>query len=76
MRAKFNRGDGTFEDATSKAGVFNAEGKSLGVAVADFDDDGWPDLVIANDTQPNFLYLNQRDGTFQNVALQAGVAYD
>jgi hypothetical protein len=54
----------------------NPEGKSLGVAVADFNDDGWPDLAVSNDTQPNFLYINDGDGTFTNVALQAGVAYD
>lgn len=71
-----NLGDGRFEGATEKAGVFNPEGKSLGVAIADFNDDGWPDLAIANDTQPNFLYLNQRDGSFENIALQAGIAYD
>ncbi|MGH7452101.1 MAG: CRTAC1 family protein [bacterium] len=65
-----------FKDITEAAGVLNPDGKSLGVAVADFNDDGWPDLVVANDTQPNFLYLNKGDGTFTNVALQAGVAYD
>jgi hypothetical protein len=65
-----------FKEVTESSGVFNPEGKSLGVAVADFNDDGWPDLVVANDTQPNFLYLNDGDGTFTNVALQAGVAYD
>jgi len=65
-----------FEDITKKAGVFNPEGKSLGVAIADFDKDGWPDLVISNDTQPNFLYMNNRDGTFTDAGLAAGVAYD
>jgi len=65
-----------FEDITAKAGVLNHEGKSLGVAVADFNDDGWPDLVVANDTQPNFLYLNAGDGTFTDMALQAGIGYD
>ncbi|MDZ7362796.1 MAG: CRTAC1 family protein [candidate division KSB1 bacterium] len=65
-----------FKDITERAGVFNPEGKSLGVAMADFNDDGWPDLVVANDTQPNFLYMNNGDGTFTNVALQSGVAYD
>lgn len=65
-----------FEDVTEAAGVFNPEGKSLGVAVADFDDDGWPDLVVANDTQPNFLYRNDGDGTFTDIASRAGVAYD
>ncbi len=71
-----NREGRRFEDVTRDAGVLNPDGKSLGVAVADFDDDGWPDIVVANDTQPNFLYLNDGDGTFTNVALEAGIAYD
>jgi len=65
-----------FEDITKKANVFNPEGKSLGVAIADFNDDGWPDIVVTNDTQPNFLYLNQGNGTFTDIALRAGIAYD
>ncbi|UCG34287.1 MAG: CRTAC1 family protein [Phycisphaerales bacterium] len=65
-----------FEDISERAGVFNREGKSLGVAVADFNDDGWFDLVVSNDTQPNFLYLNQGDGTFEDIGLLAGIAYD
>ena len=65
-----------FEDITKSAGVYNPEGKSLGVAIADFNDDAWPDIVVANDTQPNFLYLNNGDGTFTNIALRAGVAFD
>jgi len=52
------------------------EGKSLGIAVADFNDDNWMDLVITNDTQPNFLYMNNGDGTFNNTGLQAGIAFD
>jgi hypothetical protein len=69
-----NRGDGTFEDVTAKSGVFDSSSKSLGVAMLDYDQDGWPDLFVANDTQPNKLYRNQRDGTFSEVAIQAGVA--
>lgn len=65
-----------FEDVTAKAGILNDEGKSLGAAIADFNDDGWPDLVVANDTQPNFLYMNNADGTYSDVGLQAGIAYD
>jgi len=71
-----NRGDGTFADVTKQAGVYNPEGKSMSVLADDFNDDGWPDLVVTNDTQPNFLYVNQRDGTFADQALFAGVAYD
>ena len=71
-----NRGDGTFEDHTQAAGLWAAHGKSLGVAVADFDDDGFSDLFVANDTQPDFLYRNRGDGTFSEVGLAAGIAYD
>ncbi|HBY59893.1 MAG TPA: CRTAC1 family protein [Solibacterales bacterium] len=70
-----NRGDGTFEDVTAKAGLFDSSSKSLGVTMLDYDQDGWPDLFVANDTQPNKLYRNQRDGSFAEVALKAGVAF-
>ena len=70
-----NRGDGTFEDVTARSGVFDTSSKSLGVAMLDYDRDGWPDLVVANDTQPNKLYRNRRDGTFEDVAVRAGVAF-
>lgn len=70
------RGDGTFEDVTEAAGVFNPEGKSMSLAFEDFDDDGHVDILVTNDTQPNFLYLNMGDGTFVDVALAAGVAFD
>ena len=69
-----NRGNGTFEDITAKSGIFDSSSKSLGVAMLDADQDGWPDLFVANDTQPNKLYRNQRNGTFRDVALEAGVA--
>ncbi|MCH9650537.1 MAG: CRTAC1 family protein [Deltaproteobacteria bacterium] len=69
-----NRGNGTFEDVTAKSGVGRVAGAGLGVATADFDGDQWPDLYVANDGQPNFLFLNQRDGTFRDDALFAGVA--
>ncbi len=65
-----------FLDITERAGVLNHDGKALGVAMADFNRDGWLDLVVANDTYQNFLYLNNGDGTFADVALQAGVAFD
>jgi hypothetical protein len=70
-----NRGDGTFEDVTAKSGIFDSSSKSLGVAAFDYDQDGWPDLIVANDTQPNKLYRNQRDGTFKEVAVEAGLAF-
>ena len=69
-----NRGDGTFEDVTATCGIFDSSSKSLGVALIDHDGDGWPDIFVANDTQPNKLYRNQRNGTFKDVALGAGVA--
>ncbi|MBS1856457.1 MAG: CRTAC1 family protein [Acidobacteria bacterium] len=70
-----NRGDGTFEDVTAKSGIFDSTSKSLGVALLDYDRDGWPDLLIANDTQPNKLYRNLRNGTFEDVAVRAAVAF-
>ncbi len=65
-----------FSDVTELAGVLNSDGKSLGVAIADVNDDGWPDLLVANDTERNFLYLNDGDGTFTDIALRAGIGYD
>jgi hypothetical protein len=70
-----NRGDGTFEDATASSGIFDSSSKSLGVAMLDYDQDGWPDLLVANDTQPNKLYRNQRNGTFKDLAVDAGIAF-
>jgi enediyne biosynthesis protein E4 len=70
-----NRGDGTFEDVTPTSGVFDSSSKSLGVAMLDYDQDGWLDLFVANDTQPNKLYRNGRNGTFKDVAVEAGVAF-
>jgi len=70
-----NRGDGTFEDVTATSGVFDSSSKSLGVAMLDFDQDGWPDLLVANDTQPNKLYRNLRNGKFKDVAVEAGLAF-
>jgi len=55
-----NRGNGTFEDVTASSGIFDSSSKSLGVATFDYDQDGWPDLLVANDTQPNKLYRNLR----------------
>jgi hypothetical protein len=70
-----NLGDGRFADASAAAGIANPEAKALGVAVLDFDGDRWPDLFVANDTRPNQLFRNRGDGTFVDVALEAGVAY-
>ncbi len=70
-----NRGDGTFEDVTGKAGLHDPTSKSLGLTMIDYDLDGWPDLFIANDTQPNKLYHNNHDGTFSETAVLAGVAF-
>ena len=70
-----NRGDGTFEDVTARAGMADPTSKALGITVLDFDDDGWPDLFVANDTQPNKLYRNARNGTFTDVGMAAGVAF-
>ncbi len=70
-----NRHNGTFEDVTAKAGLFDATSKSLGVTLLDYDLDVWPDLFVANDTQPNKLYRNNGNGTFTEVGLQAGLAF-
>ena len=70
-----NRGNGTFEDVTATSGIFDSSSKSLGVAMLDYDQDGWPDLVVANDTQPNKLYRNTHDGKFKDVGVEAGIAF-
>jgi hypothetical protein len=70
-----NRGNGTFEDVTASSGVFDTSSKSLGVAMLDTTEDGWPDLLVANDTQPNKLYRNQRNGTFRDIAIESGLAF-
>jgi hypothetical protein len=71
-----NRGNGTFEDVTRTAGVYDPTSKALGIALIDFDNDGWLDLFVANDTQPNRLYRNNHNGTFTDVATAAGVAFN
>ena len=70
-----NRGDGTFNDLTTQAGLYNPIGKSLGVTLLDYNRDGWIDLAVANDTEPNFLYKNNGDGTFTDEAVVMGVAF-
>jgi len=75
VRLWHNRGDGTFEDATKKAGLGDPTSKTLGIAALDYDNDGWPDLLLSNDTQPNKLYRNNGNGTFAEKAVAAGVAF-
>ena len=70
-----NRGNGTFENVTQKAGVSDPSGKTLGIALLDYDSDGWLDLFIANDTEPNKLYHNNKNGTFTDEGIAAGVAF-
>jgi hypothetical protein len=70
-----NRGNGTFEDVTASSGVFDSSSKSLGAAMLDENQSGWADLLVANDTQPNKLYRNQRNGTFKDAAVEAGLAF-
>jgi hypothetical protein len=70
-----NKGNGLFEDVTKKAGLYDPTSKSLGIALLDLDNDGWMDLFVANDTQANKLYRNNHNGTFTDLALEAGVAY-
>ncbi|HLW83825.1 MAG TPA: CRTAC1 family protein, partial [Candidatus Sulfotelmatobacter sp.] len=75
LRLWHNLGGGKFEDATQKAGLGDPTSKSLGIAVLDYNNDGWPDLVVANDTQPNKLYLNKKDGTFDERGVPAGIGF-
>jgi hypothetical protein len=71
-----NLGNGKFEDVTAKSGFGAVAGKGMGIGIADFNGDGWADVFIANDTEPNFLYMNQGDGTFKEESWAWGVAYD
>jgi hypothetical protein len=70
-----NGRNGAFEDVTAKAGLFDATSKSLGVTLLDYDLDAWPDVFVANDTQPNKLYRNNGNGTFTELGLKAGLAF-
>jgi hypothetical protein len=69
-------GHGKFADVTEKSGFGAAPGKGMGISIADFNDDGWMDVFIANDTEPNSLFINKGNGTFEEVGLQMGVAYN
>jgi enediyne biosynthesis protein E4 len=75
VRLWHNVGGGKFEDATQKAGLGDPTSKSLGVAILDANGDGWPDILIANDTQPNKLYLNKKDGTFEERGVASGIGF-
>lgn len=71
-----NNGDGTFKDVSKACGIAASPGKALGIAINDFDRDGWPDILVANDSFPQQLFRNNRDGTFSEVALESGLAFD
>lgn len=71
----YNNGDGTFSDKTAEAGFLPASGKSLGIAMFDYNNDGWPDLAVANDGEHDLLYENQHDGTFRDVGPERGMAF-
>jgi len=71
-----NNRDGTFTDVSKNCGIAGSPGKGLGIAVDDFDGDGWPDIFVANDSVAEQLFRNNRDGTFSEVALLSGLAYD
>jgi len=70
-----NLGNGRFEDVTRRGGLYDPKGKSLGVVLLDYDNDGWMDLFVSNDTQPNKLYRNNHNGTFSEAGFAAGVAF-
>ncbi len=70
-----NKGNGVFENVTKKAGLYDPTGKALGVALLDYDNDGWMDLFVSNDTEPNKLYHNNHNGTFTDVGVASGLAY-
>jgi|HubBroStandDraft_6_1064221.scaffolds.fasta_scaffold108912_2 hypothetical protein len=76
QRLYHNLGNGKFEDVTERSGFGSTPGKGMGISIADFNDDGFPDVFIANDTEPNSLFMNNGDGTFEEQALPLGVAYD
>ena len=70
------RADGSFEDVSKSSGIADPAGKGLGVAFADFDNDGWTDVFVANDSVRQSLYRNKGDGTFEDIAVMSGAAYD
>ncbi len=70
-----NNGDGTFSDVSAKAGIANPLGRAMGITVGDYNNDGWPDVYVANDTMESYLFRNNQDGTFTDVAKDVNVAY-
>ena len=76
VRLWHNNGDGTFTDVTKKAGLYDTTSKSLGIAILDVNRDGWPDILISNDTQPNKLYINNGNGTFTEKGVPAGIGFN
>jgi len=75
VRLWHNLGNGRFEDTTQKAGMYDPTSKSLGIAILDANNDGWLDVLVSNDTQPNKLYVNKKNGTFEERAVPAGIAF-
>jgi len=75
VRLWHNNGNGTFTDVTKQAGLYDTTAKSLGIAIFDANDDGWPDIAISNDTQPNKLYINNKNGTFSEKGVSAGIGF-
>ena len=75
VRMWHNLGGGKFEDVTQKSGLADPTSKSLGITIFDYNNDGWPDILIANDTQPNKLYLNKKDVTFAERGVPACIAF-
>ena len=71
-----NNGDGTFTDVSVHAGFSELPGKGLGISIEDFNGDGWPDIAIANDSAPQQLFINRKDGTFEESGIALGLAYD
>ncbi len=71
-----NNGDGTFTDVSESSGIGRYKGYAMGVVCGDFDNSGWPDIFVGNDVMENFLFHNKHDGTFEEIALPAGLAYD
>jgi len=75
LRLWHNLGQGKFEDVTQKAGLYDPTSKSLGITTLDYNGDGWPDILVSNDTQPNKLYVNKHNGTFAEQGMPAGIAF-